>query len=126
MGERGCTLSGGQRQRLCLARAVIRRPAILILDEPTSAVDAESAVLIRDAVDRLQAGKTLLMIAHQFVGMERFDRILVLKKGAVVEQGAHSQLLAMNGHYAELFRLQALNPADFEAFALALDDGRKK
>ena len=126
MGERGCTLSGGQRQRLCLARAVIRRPAILILDEPTSAVDAESAMLIRDAVDRLQQGKTLLMIAHQFVGMERFDRILVLKEGAVIEQGAHSQLLAMNGHYAELFRLQAVQPADSDALALAMDEGRRK
>lgn len=107
VGERGCTLSGGQRQRLCLARAIIRRPSILILDEPTSAVDAESAALIRDAVDRLQRGKTLLMIAHQFAGMERFDRILVLENGTVVEQGSHFELLNRNGSYAELFHLQA-------------------
>jgi ATP-binding cassette subfamily B protein len=125
LGERGCTLSGGQRQRLCLARAMIRRPSILILDEPTSSVDAQSAVLIRDAVNRLQRGKTLLMIAHQFVGMEHFDSILVLKHGVLIEKGNHSELLAANGHYADLFQLQAVKP-NFDVFAIAGERGKNK
>jgi ATP-binding cassette, subfamily B, bacterial len=123
IGERGCTLSGGQRQRLCLARAIIRRPSILILDEPTSAVDAESAALIRDAIDRLHAGKTMLMIAHQFVGIEQFDRILVLRAGELVEEGTHSELLRRNGHYSELLRLQALGSADTELMLAAISRG---
>ncbi|MDX2041596.1 MAG: ABC transporter ATP-binding protein [Acidobacteriota bacterium] len=107
IGERGSTLSGGQRQRICLARAVIKQPSILILDEPTAAIDAESSFLIGRAVERLQRGKTTLVISHQFTAMDSFDQIIVLKNGVVVEIGTHAQLLARRGYYFELFRLQS-------------------
>ena len=106
LGERGGTLSGGQRQRICLARAIIKQPSILILDEPTSAVDPASAALIRDTVARLQAGKTTLVIAHQFFAMEQFDQILVLENGRLVEQGTHRQLVARKGPYCALLAHQ--------------------
>ncbi|TLZ28108.1 MAG: ATP-binding cassette domain-containing protein, partial [Gammaproteobacteria bacterium] len=79
IGERGCTLSGGQRQRICLARALIKQPPILILDEPTSAVDPASASMIHDAIDTVQAGKTVLMISHQISPGSDFDQILTLR-----------------------------------------------
>mgnify|MGYP001342185760 FL=1 len=107
LGERGGTLSGGQRQRICLARAIIKQPSILILDEPTSAVDPASAALIRDTVARLQTGKTTLVIAHQFVAMDQFDQILVLENGRLVEQGTHLQLVARKGQYYALLAHQA-------------------
>ena len=106
IGERGATLSGGQRQRICLARAIIKRPSALILDEPTSAVDAESAALIHDALERLQQGKTTLVIAHNFAGMEKFDLILVLKNNRVLEQGTHERLLEQKGRYYRLYQRQ--------------------
>jgi ATP-binding cassette, subfamily B, bacterial len=106
IGERGATLSGGQRQRVCLARAIIKRPSALILDEPTSAVDAESAALIHDALERLQHGKTTLVIAHNFAAMERFDLILVLKNNRVLEQGTHERLLEQKGRYYRLYQRQ--------------------
>ncbi len=106
ISERGATLSGGQRQRLSLARALIKHPAILILDEPTSAMDAESARLVEDALSQTQRGRTTLVIAHHFVSMERFDQILVLRDGEVVEQGTHTELLTHHGFYYELSRLQ--------------------
>jgi ABC-type multidrug transport system fused ATPase/permease subunit len=106
LGERGGTLSGGQRQRICLARAIIKQPSILILDEPTSAVDPVSASLIRDTVARIQAGKTTIVIAHQFVAMDQFDQILVLEKGRLVEQGTHHQLAARKGNYYALLAHQ--------------------
>jgi ATP-binding cassette, subfamily B, bacterial len=106
VGERGGTLSGGQRQRISLARAIIKHPSILILDEPTSAVDPESAALIHEAVERLRAGKTTLVIAHYFHDLEGYDRILVLRKGELVEQGTHDELMAARGAYYRLFRQQ--------------------
>lgn len=106
IGERGSTLSGGQRQRICLARAIIKRPSILILDEPTAAIDPESSALIQQAIERLQRGKTTLVISHQFTAMESFDQIIVLKDGCVVELGTHAQLVARRGYYYELYRLQ--------------------
>jgi ATP-binding cassette subfamily B protein/subfamily B ATP-binding cassette protein MsbA len=106
IGERGATLSGGQRQRLCLARAIIKGPSLLILDEPTSAVDAESEALIHDALERLQRGKTTLVIAHHLAALENFDLILVLKHGKLIEQGTEAQLLAQRGHYFQLYRRQ--------------------
>jgi ATP-binding cassette, subfamily B, bacterial len=106
IGERGATLSGGQRQRVCLARAIIKRPSALILDEPTSAVDAESAALIHDALERLQRGKTTLVIAHNFAAMQRFDLILVLKNNRVLEQGTHERLLEQKGRYYRLYQRQ--------------------
>ncbi len=106
VGERGSTLSGGQRQRIGLARAIIKQPSILILDEPTSAVDAESAKLIHDAMDRFQKGKTSLVIVHQFSSIQHYDQIIVLKEGKVVGQGTHEELLNQQGYYEELYRHQ--------------------
>ena len=111
LSERGRTLSGGQRQRICLARAIIKHPSILILDEPTSAIDAESASLIHEAVERLREGKTTLVIAHHFSELESFDQILVLRKGKLVEQGTHAQLLSRKGDYYKMFRLHGLREA---------------
>ncbi len=102
IGERGSTLSGGQRQRLCLARALLKRPSVLLLDEPTSAVDAEFSALIQQTVSRLLAGKTMLVISHQFAGIENFDQILVLKNGSIIERGTHAQLAAQRGYYHNL------------------------
>jgi len=106
IGERGSTLSGGERQRICLARAIIKDPSLLILDEPTSAIDAESSALIQESINRLQRGKTMLVISHQFAGIEDFDQILVLKDGRIIERGTHAQLLGRRGYYFELFQLQ--------------------
>lgn len=106
IGERGATLSGGQRQRICLARAIIKRPSVLILDEPTSAVDAESESLIHEALERLRRGKTTIVIAHHFAAMENFDLILVLKNGGLIEQGTHAELLNRGGHYCRLYQRQ--------------------
>ena len=106
VGDRGSTLSGGQRQRICLARAIIKRPALLILDEPPSAIDAGSTHLIQQALDRRLHRQTVLVISHHFAAIERFDRILVLRDGQIVESGTHEQLLANNGYYRQLFRLQ--------------------
>ena len=106
LGESGGNLSGGQRQRLCLARALLRKSSILILDEPTSAVDAQSQALIRDALDDMHSDKTILLIAHQFHSIRNFDRILVLKQGVIIEQGTHEALLNLGGHYHELYKLQ--------------------
>jgi ABC-type multidrug transport system fused ATPase/permease subunit len=107
IGERGATLSGGQRQRIGLARAILKRPSILLLDEPTSSVDAESAALILKSIERLQQGKTTIVIAHQFRGMDSYDRIVVLRGGRIVEQGSHAGLLDQRGYYYELFLLQS-------------------
>jgi len=117
LGERGNTLSGGQRQRIGLARAIIKQPSILILDEPTSAVDAESAQLIHEAMDRFREGKTSLVIIHQFNAIQDFDKIIVLKEGRVAETGTHDELIALNGYYSELYRHQGLGTApNGEAF----------
>ena len=111
LGEGGATLSGGQRQRICLARALIKTPAILLMDEPTSAVDTDSEALIRDAVHRLQHRKTSLLIAHQLSSVRDADRILVLRDGAIVEQGSHAELEQQGSYYSELFRIPDVQAA---------------
>jgi ATP-binding cassette, subfamily B, bacterial len=93
VGERGATLSGGQRQRICLARAIVKRPSILILDEPTSAIDPASAALIDETVRRLHAGRTLLVITHRLSSLRQFDRVLALKDGRIVERGFDEESL---------------------------------
>jgi ATP-binding cassette subfamily B protein/subfamily B ATP-binding cassette protein MsbA len=115
LGERGSTLSGGQRQRICLARAMIKHPSILILDEPTSSIDAESAGLIHEAVERLREGKTTLVIAHDFSEIETFDQILVLRKGRLVEKGSHIQLLERKGDYYRMFSRQGSREASLKS-----------
>jgi len=95
---------------LCLARAIVKRPSLLILDEPTSAVDAESSSLIQEALDELRRGKTMIVISHQFAGLEDFDQIIVLRNGEVVERGTHDELLRRRGYYCELFARQTPLP----------------
>ncbi|HSD54728.1 MAG TPA: ABC transporter ATP-binding protein [Burkholderiales bacterium] len=107
VGERGVTLSGGQRQRIGIARAVIRNAPILILDEPTAALDTESEKLVMDALERLMKGRTVLTIAHRLSTIRDAHKILVLKEGVVAEEGTHDELVARNGVYAELYRVQA-------------------
>lgn len=106
VGERGVTLSGGQRQRIAIARAIIRNSPILILDEPTSGLDAASEELVFEALNRLMADKTCIVIAHRLATVRRADVIFVLKDGTVVEQGTHQQLLERGGLYSELYEIQ--------------------
>ena len=106
VGERGVTLSGGQRQRLAIARALLKDAPILLLDEATSALDAESETLVQRALDEVMAGRTTLVIAHRLATVVHADRILVMQDGQIVEQGTHGTLLAQNGLYARLARLQ--------------------
>jgi subfamily B ATP-binding cassette protein MsbA len=106
VGERGVTLSGGQRQRIAIARALIRSLPILILDEPTTGLDAESEQLVFDALDRLLEGRTSIVIAHRLATIQRADRIFVVDDGAIVETGKHDELLAKGGVYAKLHDIQ--------------------
>jgi ABC-type multidrug transport system fused ATPase/permease subunit len=106
VGERGLTLSGGQRQRIGIARALIRNNPILILDEPTAALDTESEELVMQALERLMKGRTVVCIAHRLSTIRDADKIIVVNDGVVVEEGNHEQLLALGGVYAELHRIQ--------------------
>jgi subfamily B ATP-binding cassette protein MsbA len=106
VGERGLTLSGGQRQRIGIARAIIRNAPILILDEPTAALDTESEKLVMEALQRLMKGRTVLTIAHRLSTIRDAHKIIVLKDGVVAEEGTHAELVARNGVYAELHRVQ--------------------
>jgi subfamily B ATP-binding cassette protein MsbA len=106
VGERGVTLSGGQRQRIAIARALIRSLPILILDEPTTGLDAESEQLVFDALNRLMEGKTSIVIAHRLATIQRADKIFVIEDGAIVETGKHDELLAKGGLYAKLHDIQ--------------------
>ncbi len=106
VGERGLTLSGGQRQRIGIARAIIRNSPILILDEPTAALDTESESLVMEALERLMKGRTVITIAHRLSTIRDSHKIIVLKGGVVAEEGTHDELVAKNGVYAELYRIQ--------------------
>jgi ABC-type multidrug transport system fused ATPase/permease subunit len=106
VGERGGTLSGGQRQRIAIARAVIRNSPILLLDEPTAALDAESEHLVIEALRRLMKGRTVIMIAHRLSTLTDADKIIVLSDGVVAEEGTHAALIARGGVFAELHRIQ--------------------
>ncbi len=106
LGEDGHALSGGQRQRLAIARAILNGPRIIILDEATSALDSESEGLVQDALERLMAGRTTFIIAHRLSTIRKADRIIVLDRGRIVEEGRHDQLLAAGGTYSRLAHLQ--------------------
>jgi subfamily B ATP-binding cassette protein MsbA len=106
VGERGLTLSGGQRQRIGIARALIRNSPILLLDEPTAALDSESEKAVIEATERLMKGRTVITIAHRLTTIRDADKIIVLKDGVVWEQGTHEELLALGGVYADLHKVQ--------------------
>ncbi|WP_317993888.1 ABC transporter transmembrane domain-containing protein [Bartonella gliris] len=106
VGERGTMLSGGQKQRIGIARAVLKNAPLLLLDEATSALDANSEMLVQEALDGLMQNRTTLVIAHRLATILKADRILVMDKGALVEEGTHTQLIAKNGIYAHLAKLQ--------------------
>jgi subfamily B ATP-binding cassette protein MsbA len=111
VGDRGATLSGGQRQRIGIARALIRDNPILILDEPTAALDAESEDLVIEAMERLMRGRTVITIAHRLSTLRNADKIVVIDNGTVAENGTHEELLDLGGIYAHLHRLQFDKPA---------------
>ena len=113
MAERGTTLSGGQKQRIAIARAILRDAPIVILDEPTSGLDAASERIVINALDRVAARRTTLIIAHRLTTTHFADRIIVLERGQLVEEGNRTELLACNGKYAHLYYLQMASAARF-------------
>ena len=107
VGDRGIKLSGGQRQRVAIARAFLKNAPILILDEATSALDSETEVAIQSSFEKLAKGRTTIAIAHRLSTLRNMDRIIVLDKGVVVEQGTHSALLRKKGKYYHLWQMQS-------------------
>lgn len=112
VGENGIKLSGGQRQRLAIARSIIKRPAILILDEATSAIDVRGERIVQEALDRVSQNRTTITIAHRLSTIKKADNIVVLKKGKCVEQGTHESLLLQEGTYYDLVNNQQLGMND--------------
>jgi len=106
VGERGIKLSGGQRQRIAIARAILKNAPILILDEATSSLDSMTEKYIQEALKKLTAHRTTIVVAHRLSTLSDMDRILVFKEGEIVEDGNHSSLLALQGHYALLWSMQ--------------------
>ena len=111
LGERGVRLSGGQQQRIAIARAILRNPSILLLDEATSSLDAESELLVQEAMEHLMRDRTTLVIAHRLATVKKADRIVVMTEGRIIEEGRHETLLASNGLYARLAELQFADAA---------------
>ncbi len=107
VGERGVKLSGGQRQRVAIARVLLKNAPILVLDEATSALDSEVEAAIQEQLVSLMQGKTVIAIAHRLSTIAAMDRLVVLEKGKIVEEGTHASLLASGGHYAQLWERQS-------------------
>jgi subfamily B ATP-binding cassette protein MsbA len=106
IGDRGAQLSGGQRQRIAIARALLKNPQILILDEATSSLDIESEALVQEAIDRLMEGRTNFVIAHRLSTIRNADRIIVIEGGAIRQSGTHEELIREEGIYRKLYHLQ--------------------
>ena len=119
VGERGVKLSGGQRQRIAIARVILKDAPILVLDEATSALDSEVEAAIQSSLGTLMAGKTVIAIAHRLSTIARMDRLVVLDRGRIIEQGTHDALLRQNGHYAALWRRQSGGFIDAEEMQAA-------
>lgn len=119
VGESGARLSGGQRQRLAIARAILKDPPILILDEATSALDTESERAVQEALERLMAGRTVVVIAHRLSTVRRADQLVVLERGRIVERGRHAELLGAGGLYRRLHDLQSFEPEPVDTIAPA-------
>jgi ATP-binding cassette, subfamily B, heavy metal transporter len=112
VGERGLKLSGGERQRVGIARVIVKNPPILILDEATSSLDSRTEAEVQAALEDASRGRTTIVVAHRLSTIASADQILVLKDGAIVERGTHSDLVAMGGEYAELWARQAEEPQE--------------
>jgi ABC-type multidrug transport system fused ATPase/permease subunit len=127
IGEQGVRLSGGERQRLAIARALLKDPPILILDEATSSLDSESEREVQQALDRLIVGRTTLVIAHRLSTVRNAQRIVVLEDGRIVETGSHTDLLAANGLYRRLYEMQFAQEEEREqpdSAPLAMEDSK--
>jgi ABC-type multidrug transport system fused ATPase/permease subunit len=106
VGDRGTLLSGGQRQRIAIARAILKDPAILILDEPASALDPESEHRIQEAIEKLRGNMTIFIVSHRLSTIRRANRIYVLEHGTIVESGTHERLITAHGRYRDLYDIQ--------------------
>ena len=107
IGDRGSRLSGGQRQRLSIARAILKNPPILILDEATSSLDSESEKLVQEALEHLLSDRTTLVVAHRLSTIKHADLICVVHEGRIVERGTHDELIALGGYYTKLVEMQS-------------------
>ena len=109
IGDRGGKLSGGQRQRISIARAILKNPPILILDEATSALDTESERLVQEALENLMKNRTTVVIAHRLSTLRKANKIIVVDKGRIIENGSHDELMALKGKYYKLIEIQSLS-----------------